>query len=76
MTTTQTKQKLHQYIDTAEDKKLKAIYTLLENDIEEIYMLSDEQKEMLKLSDEDIKYNRLTSQEQLDKEDLGWLKDQ
>lgn len=44
MTTASIKQRLHEYIDSAEDKKLKAIYTLLENDIEDEYQLTDEQK--------------------------------
>ena len=29
------KQKLHEYIETAQDKKLKAIYTMVEDEIEE-----------------------------------------
>ena len=44
MTTTQIKQQLHDYIDNAETKKLKAIYTLLESDIEDGYEFTDEQK--------------------------------
>lgn len=36
--------------------------------------LTEEQVLMLKLSDRDIKNNRLISQSQLDKEDLKWLK--
>ena len=44
MTTTQIKQQLHNYIDTAEDKKLKAIYTLLQDDIGEDYKFTKEQK--------------------------------
>ena len=47
MRTTQIKQQLHDYIDAAGDKKLKAIYTLLENDIAEDYQLSEEQKDEL-----------------------------
>jgi len=35
MDTATLKQKLHYYIDTAEDKKLEAIYTILENEIKE-----------------------------------------
>ena len=35
MKTAQLKQKLHQYIETAGDKKLNTIYTMVEDDIEE-----------------------------------------
>jgi hypothetical protein len=35
MTTTVIRQKLYDYIRVAEDKKLKAIYTMLEGEIEE-----------------------------------------
>ena len=31
------REKLHNFIDTAHDKKVEAIYTLVENDIEEPY---------------------------------------
>ena len=37
--------------------------------------LTEEQVLMLKLSDKDIKNNRLISQSQLDKEDMKWLKE-
>ena len=37
--------------------------------------LTEEQVLMLKLSDKDIKQGRLISQQQLDKEDLLWLKE-
>ena len=47
MRTAQIKQQLHDYINSAENKKLKAIYTLLEGDISEDYQLSPEQKEEL-----------------------------
>ncbi len=36
------KQKLHHYIDTADESKLHAIYTILENEIEGEYMYSQE----------------------------------
>jgi putative addiction module component (TIGR02574 family) len=42
MRTTQIRQQLHDYIDAAEDKKLKAIYTLLE--IEDAHQLSEAQQ--------------------------------
>ncbi len=47
MRTSQIRQQLHEYIDSAEDKKLKAIYTLVANDINEESMLTDSQKEEL-----------------------------
>ncbi len=47
MDTTAIKNKLHNYIDNAEQKKLKAIYTMLENEIESTSMLSKEQKKEL-----------------------------
>jgi putative addiction module component (TIGR02574 family) len=47
MRTTQIRQQLHEYIDTAEDKKLKAIYTLVENDIADEFELTAEQKKEL-----------------------------
>ncbi|MGB3949330.1 MAG: hypothetical protein WBM13_15190 [Bacteroidia bacterium] len=37
--------------------------------------LTDEQLLMLKLSDKDIKQGKLISQQQLDKDDLLWLKE-
>ena len=39
MNTTNIRQKLHHYIETAEEKKLKAIFTMVENEIEEPYDL-------------------------------------
>ena len=35
ITTTTIRQKLHQYIETAQDKKVKAIFALIEEEIEE-----------------------------------------
>ncbi len=46
MSTAQIRQRLHEIIDTAEDKKLKAIYTLLEDDSID-YQLSAAQKKEL-----------------------------
>ena len=44
MRTAQIRQQLHNYIDTAEDKKLKAIFTLLEETIDEDLKFSKEQQ--------------------------------
>ena len=35
MSTTTIRQKLHSYLEIADDKKVKAIYAIMENDIEE-----------------------------------------
>ena len=57
---------------------LNALYKLVENSSvdEDIVKLTEEQKIMLQLSDNDIKNKRLISQNQLDKNDLKWLKEQ
>ena len=47
MCTAEIKQKLHYYIDSTEDKKLKAIYTLLENDLADEFSLTKEQEKEL-----------------------------
>jgi hypothetical protein len=56
---------------------LSALYKLVETiQVEEnIVKLTEEQKLMLQLSENDIKNNRLISQSQLDKKDKKWLKD-
>ncbi len=41
MTIAAIRKKLHEYLDTADDKKIKAMYTLLESEIEE-HTYSDE----------------------------------
>lgn len=38
------------------------------------HMLSESQVKMLIMNEEDVKYNRLISQEDLDKNDLEWIK--
>ena len=47
MTTITIKQKLHDYINSAADRKLKAIYTMLEDEIESKSLLNDKQKKEL-----------------------------
>lgn len=49
MKTSVIRQKLHEYLESAEDKKIKAIYTMVEDEIEETHEMeySDELKELL-----------------------------
>ncbi len=56
---------------------LTALYKLVENSQveEDCVKLTEEQKIMLKLSNNDIKNKKLISQSQLDKNDLKWLKE-
>jgi hypothetical protein len=41
------KEKLHEYIENADEKKVQAIYTLVENEIEHTYSYSPEELNML-----------------------------
>ncbi len=54
MTTLTMRQKLMSYLADAEESKVKAIYTLLERDIDEgdAFLLSDEQIEILEQEEE------------------------
>jgi len=45
MAEVQIKQALHEYIDTADDKKLEAIYTILKNSIASDYQYSEDELE-------------------------------
>ena len=47
MTLAAVKEKLHSYIDHADDKKVKAMYTLVESDIEPDYEFTDADMEEL-----------------------------
>ena len=55
---------------------LSALYQLVEKSAvdTDVVKLSKEQISMLKLSDEDIKNKRLIPHDNLDKDDLEWLK--
>jgi len=57
---------------------LQALNQLIENSSIEnnAVALTEEQMLMLKMSDKDIAAGKLMSQEQLDKNDLQWLKEQ
>ena len=54
---------------------LSALYQLVEKQSAGSIKLSKEQIEMLQLSDNDIRDGKWISQEQLDKNDLQWLKE-
>ncbi len=55
---------------------LTALYQLLQNSPgKNKIALSDEQVHVLQLSDSDIEEGRLISQEQMNEEDLRWLKE-
>lgn len=49
------------------------IFTLSQNPANEVLDLTSEQIEMLMMSEEDIKSDRLITQEELDKSDEKWL---
>jgi hypothetical protein len=50
-----------------------SIFTHTQDAADEVYELTSEQIEMLMMSEEDIKYGRLITQEELDKSDKEWL---
>lgn len=43
METSAIRNKLHEYIDTADERKLQAIYTILEDEIEDSHIFSEEE---------------------------------
>ncbi|TDW44284.1 hypothetical protein EV144_10933 [Flavobacterium sp. 270] len=53
---------------------LEKIRSILKNaDTSKVYQLEQYEIDMLQESEEDLKYGRVISQEDLDKEDLEWL---
>lgn len=58
-----------------DEKFLVALGELLDNNsiANDVMKLTDSQVQVLNLSDLDIEYNLIMSQEQLDEEDLHWL---
>jgi hypothetical protein len=78
MSTLELKLEIFDKLKSVEDEGLlKTIMSLLKTvDQKEIYHLSEYELDMVKEGEEDIKFGRVISQEQLDKEDLEWLSKQ
>jgi hypothetical protein len=68
-------QVISKLLTVRDEKFLLALGELLDNNpvADEVIKLTDDQIQVLKLSDIDNEYNRIMSQEQLDEEDLQWL---
>ncbi|SCY99317.1 hypothetical protein [Flavobacterium anhuiense] len=75
MSTLEIKLEIFDKLKNIEDVSLlEKIRNLLKNaDTSGIYQFEDYELDMLRESEEDIKYGRVISQEDLDKEDLEWL---
>jgi len=61
MKTEDIKQKLHRYIETADEKKLKAIYTIVKQEIEETSDLWNDEEFVAELEQREKKYINGTS---------------
>lgn len=55
-------------------KAVEDIFSSIQNGENEAYLFSDSQKEMLLIAEEDIKYGRTISDEDLRKMDEEWMK--
>ena len=75
MSTLEIKLEIFDKLKNIEDVNLlEKIRSLLKNaDTSDTYQFEQYELDMLKESEEDIKYGRVISQEDLDKEDLEWL---
>jgi predicted transcriptional regulator len=78
MSTLELKLEIFDKLKSVEDEDLlKKIMTLLKTvEEDKIYHLNEYELDMVKEGEEDIKFGRVISQEQLDKEDLEWLSKQ
>ncbi|HEY6975263.1 MAG TPA: hypothetical protein VH396_03175 [Chitinophagaceae bacterium] len=61
MKTEEIKQKLHRYIETANEKKLKAIYTMVEEEIEETSDLWNDEEFVAELERREKEYLKGTA---------------
>jgi hypothetical protein len=79
MINTELKQKIVDKIDLLEDDQLETVYELLlhflynKNDKDTVIKLTDEQRQIIKLGEEDSRAGRYISQDELDNQDLAWL---
>lgn len=75
MSTLEIKLEIFDKLKNVEDiSLLEKIRNLLKNaDSSDVYHFEQYELDMLRESEEDIKYGRVISQEDLDKEDLEWL---
>jgi len=79
MINTELRQKIVDKINLLEDDQLETVYELLlhflynKNDKDSVIKLTEEQRQMIKLGEEDIKAGRYISQDELDNQDLAWL---
>lgn len=75
MSTLEIKLEIFDKLKNVEDVSLlEKIRNLLKNaDTSEVYQFEQYELDMLRESEEDIKYERVISQEDLDTEDLEWL---
>ncbi len=79
MINTELRQKIVDKINLLEDDQLETVYELLlhflynKNDKDSVIKLTEEQRQMIKLGEEDIKAGRYISQDELDIQDLAWL---
>ena len=69
------KKQLIERIKSTEDERLLSILQDILSKAEEgiIYELTEDQKKLLEFSEEDIKYGRIISEEDLDKDDSKWM---
>lgn len=73
MTTSEIRQKLHQYIDESEEKKVQAIYTLLEEEITNGGHISIEQyNKEIEEAEAEIENGEYITHEELKKQIKQW----
>jgi predicted transcriptional regulator len=75
MSTLEIKLEIFDKLKNIEDVRLlEKIRSLIKNaDTSQVYQFEQYELDMLRESEEDIKYGRVISQEDVDKEDLEWL---